>query len=306
MGAVSSIWRALSVGAFVIVLVSVSAGGAEIHIGVDTGRIGLILSDEPVNLDVRLSAWEVTESRFVRRDWIDVLQVSARDSSGQHVDLAITNAHLVHEGASGVQKRDASAKPQALWTSRARLEVGPLQPGEYAIKATYGEIDSAVIRIRVLRGDETPQVVSKKLQREAERPGVPFAKYRELQLERLGIEPTDETIWWELADKAVSCPTATLTEVEQYFTRAVGVESERRSAAIASQDKDRMRRIEGETALFEMRVRVAAAYHELLSDLFKDRDNLMIRWIPQLGTVRLEEKKSHRVVRAIPVPRGGP
>jgi len=158
---------------------------------------------------------------------------------------------------------------------------------------------STVALCETARVDEALRATKLQLRRDAERPYLPWAEFKAIQMERLALEPGSSLILRELADR--SWGKARLEEVVAYYRESIEAERAITKQLAESGDVGVRRYYEVERWRYELNERVVSAIIELLPNFYAGQGKVSIgvNFLDQ--TVDLIEWPSKRILCSIDV-----
>lgn len=235
------------------------------------------LSGEPIRFAVHIAAFETSEKELVREDWVDHLELAVTiRGSGNAQELDMVNGRMLSVERKGPLSAEKAGIPQWLWLSRGEVEIASLPPGDYEFNLRY-RTATARFGMTVWKGDENPEVEAFVLFGKALR-AQSWEEYREIQLRRAELVPTDYSVLLDLAKRAER--STTLEETDRYYVRALDVLASNLEVCQQKSQVDLYQGIAVETARIQ-------AIRSLLPELYERRDDREIKSEIEQGRVNV-------------------
>jgi len=235
-----------------------------------------------------------TETVFVGRrdivhriyeDW-DVV-----NSAGlaQRVRPRLLNSAVHDRGPDASNEADRTAVPCT--TYEATFDIGHLPPGDYKVQVSVRGIASGTFPLNVRTGSE-PEVRDIYLQEKAKKTR-DWDEFKQLQLERLRLDPTKAGALLELAQRSLE--SGTLDETNGYLGRAATTmeQNMREWAKLNPTDAQK------QAPLAERSVAAVRALQRALPEYFAHRAQWHVTTDPTTGAYVIKTRDSDRVVRII-------
>ena len=255
--------------------------------GSQPGRtLYVAFADEPVTVDVTASIDESGPELDATRWW-------------QQLDWTLTETVTKVEKPIAARSIDVvSATRNPLMTGslsqhRGLFRIGKLPPGNYLLRISAENVQGADA-FAIRKGDETPFIHDKHLERRAER-SRSFSEYKALQLERANLFPNRADVWIALATRALE--QGTQSDATEYYDRTIAI-MEKNAADLSKQNPSRAKEIRQRVATAVAQVK---ALREALPYYYANRDRLRVAEEPIDGAMRyvLKDRRSGRIDRVI-------
>ncbi len=280
-------------------VVTAGAGGQRV--------LRAVFADEPLLATVSLDVYAVPQLPSTRAhlealqklsvdSWWQHLRWDVRDASGHAVDvsprLMRSGNRKRGPGATELANRDTAV---ACSSYEAVFDLGPLPPGDFSVTVRVEGLESAPFPVGVRSGTE-PEVREFYFAQKA-RMTSEWSEYKELQLERLRLDPTKAAALMELAERALV--SGTEEEAAAYLERAAD-SMERNLAAWARVNPEDARQQAPSVA---HRVAQMRALRAELADLFAHRDVWVIATDPVTGNYVIRSKRDGKMIREVEAPK---
>ena len=261
----------------------------------DLTPMAAVFVDERLIATVKLDVYSVPEIPSTKRyheelsaltpdSWLTAMRWSLLDADGRDVKLQRPVALRSTVRSRGPNAARASDRDTtvACTTYEARLDFGPLSPGDYTLVATVHGLRSA-FPLSVRTGQER-DVREKFLEVKASR-ATTYAEFRALQLERHRVNPSRLDPLFEVIDRALL--ESTIEDTKELFAVALAKMDERRQKA---QEPEKAR-------FFTQRVRELRETERALPEYFARRHEWqMVRDFAR-GSYVIKDRKAGTVVK---------
>ena len=261
-----------------------------------------LFSEEPLVAQVRLDVYAVPQLPYTsshltelqalpRQTWDRELNWEVVNSAGlaQRVRPRLLNSAVHDRGPDASNEADRTAVPCT--TYEATFDIGHLPPGDYKVQVSVRGIASGTFPLNVRTGSE-PEVRDIYLQEKAKKTR-DWDEFKQLQLERLRLDPTKAGALLELAQRSLE--SGTLDETNGYLGRAATTmeQNMREWAKLNPTDAQK------QAPLAERSVAAVRALQRALPEYFAHRAEWHVTTDPTTGAYVIKTRDSDRVVRII-------
>ncbi len=273
-----------------------------------TSTLQIAWADAPITADVTLNVYSLPALPSSSRDlvklraldagsWFDALTWQLQRNGEEFRAIARPEKlsdSVRHRGPSAPDPVDRDATVE-MTSYRAHVSVGTLPAGDYQLRVRVAGVTSDPSLFAVRNGDENPAIRDAYLTQKARRTGE-YETFKQLELERVRLDPSRAGAWLALAERALI--DGTLSETRDYFENAVRVMDENARKEAASATPERARALDAVVTENRRRVEKLEA---VLPEYFAHRPAWTLSVENQDGRVRyvLRESATQRVVRTI-------
>ncbi len=261
----------------------------------DMSPMPTVFVDEHLIASVQLDVYVVPELRSSSRfydelraltpdSWLQAVRWSLTDSEGRDVTLpapVLLRSTVRERGPNAAQASDRDMTVPCT-TYKARLDFGPLAPGDYTLSASVHDL-RRTFPVSIRTGQES-DVREKFLEVKASRAST-YAEFRELQLERHHVNPSRLDPVLEVIDRALL--ESTLADTQELLALVISKMEQRLASANAPE----------KAAFFAQRLRELRDTERALPEYFGRRNDWKMIRDSVRGNYVIKNRKTDAVVK---------